>query len=85
MRKEAVYAVMLNVTLFHGMQCVIAQDPRYLRLSVLESGSTTHYNLRVRFALSAVAVVAHYPGAQVGSAKGAQDLLNEITANLPPA
>ncbi|KAJ7067825.1 hypothetical protein C8F01DRAFT_577251 [Mycena amicta] len=67
MRKEAVYAVLLNVTLFHGMQCVIAQDPRYLRLSFLEAGQATHYNLRV------------------GSAKAAQDLLNEINANVPPA
>ncbi|KAF7308346.1 Nuclear protein export protein [Mycena chlorophos] len=67
MRKEAVYAVLLNVTLFHGMQCVIAQDPRYLRMSVIEEGGATHYNLKV------------------GSAKAAQDLLNEIMANLPPA
>jgi hypothetical protein len=47
MRKEAVYTVLLNVTLFHGMRCVLAQDPRYLRFSVIESGGTTHYNLRV--------------------------------------
>ncbi|KAJ6514938.1 hypothetical protein C8R47DRAFT_1089120 [Mycena vitilis] len=67
MRKEAVYTVLLNVTLFHGMRCTLAQDPRYLRLSVLESGIATHYNLRV------------------GSAKSAQELLNEINANLPAA
>ncbi|KAJ7117731.1 hypothetical protein C8R44DRAFT_626294 [Mycena epipterygia] len=67
MRKEAVYTVLLNVTLFHGMRCVLAQDPRYLRLSVLESGVATHYNLRV------------------GSAKAAQELINEINANLPTA
>lgn len=47
MRKEAVYALLLNVTLFHGMRCSLAQDPRYLRFSVIEEGSTTHYNLRV--------------------------------------
>ncbi|ESK87580.1 nuclear protein export protein [Moniliophthora roreri MCA 2997] len=47
MRKEAVYTVILNVTLFHGMRCVLAQDPRYLRFSVIEGGVTTHYNLRL--------------------------------------
>ena len=52
MRKDAVYAVLLNVTLFRGMSCAIAQDPRYLRFSVLGSGGTIHYNLRVRFILS---------------------------------
>ncbi|KAG2130667.1 uncharacterized protein EDB93DRAFT_1094753 [Suillus bovinus] len=47
MRKEAVYTVILNVTLFSGMKCFIAQDPRYIRLSVIEDGVTIHYNLRV--------------------------------------
>ena len=49
MRKEAVYALLLNATLFRGMRCFLAQDPRYLRFSVLDAGVTTHYNLRVRF------------------------------------
>lgn len=52
MRKDAVFAVLLNVTLFRGMSCAIAQDPRYLRFSVLTPGGTIHYNLRVRFLLS---------------------------------
>lgn len=52
MRKDAVYAVLLNVTLFRGMSCSIAQDPRYLRFSVLTPSGTMHYNLRVRFFLS---------------------------------
>jgi hypothetical protein len=47
MRKDAVYAVLLNVTLFRGMSCAIAQDPRYLRFSVLAPSGTIHYNLRV--------------------------------------
>ncbi|RDB15350.1 Brefeldin A resistance protein [Hypsizygus marmoreus] len=47
MRKEAVYTLLLNVTLFNGMRCSLAQDPRYLRFSVIENGSTTHYNLRL--------------------------------------
>ena len=55
MRKDAVYAVLLNVTLFRGMSCSIAQDPRYLRFSVLTPGGTIHYNLRVRFLLSLAA------------------------------
>lgn len=48
MRKEAVYTLLLNVTLFNGMRCSLAQDPRYLRFSVFESGTATHYNLKVR-------------------------------------
>ncbi|KAK0436886.1 hypothetical protein EV421DRAFT_1829829 [Armillaria borealis] len=47
MRKEAVYTVLLNVTLFNGMRCVLAQDPRYVRFSVIQDGVTTHYNLRL--------------------------------------
>jgi len=48
MRKEAVYNVLLNVTLFPGMRCDVAQDPRYLRFSVIENGGlAVHYNLRV--------------------------------------
>jgi len=47
MRKEAVYTLLLNFTLFRGMRCFLAQDPRYLRFSIIEDGTTTHYNLRV--------------------------------------
>ncbi|PIL25953.1 hypothetical protein GSI_11707 [Ganoderma sinense ZZ0214-1] len=47
MRKEAVYTVLLNATLFKGMRCFSAQDPRYIRFSVFEGNTTTHYNLRV--------------------------------------
>ncbi|GLB41630.1 putative ran-binding domain containing protein [Lyophyllum shimeji] len=47
MRKEAVYALLLNVTLFPGMRCSLAQDPRYLRFTVIEDGTPTHYNLRL--------------------------------------
>ncbi|KAH7922613.1 hypothetical protein BV22DRAFT_1131270 [Leucogyrophana mollusca] len=65
MRKEAVYTVLLNVTLFPGMKCFLAQDPRYIRFSVIENGGTTHYNLRV------------------SNAKIAQELLEEINANIP--
>ncbi|EDR13928.1 uncharacterized protein LACBIDRAFT_305140 [Laccaria bicolor S238N-H82] len=65
MRKEAVYTLLLNVTLFSGMRCSLAQDPRYLRFSIIEAGATTHYNLRV------------------SNAKIAQELLEEINANIP--
>lgn len=51
MRKDAVYTLLLNVTLFKGMKVELAQDPRYVRFSAIEDGSTVHYNLRVRFGL----------------------------------
>ncbi|KAI0091485.1 hypothetical protein BDY19DRAFT_930691 [Irpex rosettiformis] len=47
MRKEAVYTLLLNATLFKGMRCTLAQDPRYIRFSVFEDGAPTTYNLRV--------------------------------------
>ncbi|KAJ3889947.1 hypothetical protein GG344DRAFT_78307 [Lentinula edodes] len=54
MRKEAVYTLLLNVTLFAGMKCTLAQDPRYVRFSVIENGQqTTHYNLRASRSLLA--------------------------------
>lgn len=49
MRKDAVYALLLNVTLFPGMLAALADsDSRYLRFSAIENGATAHYNLRVR-------------------------------------
>lgn len=66
MRKEAVYALLLNVPLFQGMKCFLAQDPRYIRFSIIEEHKTLHYNLRV------------------SNAKIAQELLEEINANIPP-
>ncbi|KAF9033432.1 hypothetical protein BDZ89DRAFT_1062890 [Hymenopellis radicata] len=70
MRKEAVHTTLLNVSLFHGMSCSIAQDPRYLRLSVIEKGEgtqTTHFNLRL------------------SNASVTQDLLNNIRDRIPDA
>ncbi|KAH0836784.1 hypothetical protein J3R83DRAFT_8535 [Lanmaoa asiatica] len=66
MRKEAVYTLLLNVPLFQGMKCFLAQDPRYIRFSVIVNNKTMHYNLRV------------------SNAKIAQELLDEINANIPP-
>ncbi|KAF8448880.1 hypothetical protein L210DRAFT_1054843 [Boletus edulis BED1] len=47
MRKEAVYTLLLNVSLFQGMKCFLAQDPRYIRFSAIEDNKTVHYNIRV--------------------------------------
>src|ERR1700753_680610 len=49
MRKDAVYTLLLNTTLFKGMKCSYApQDQRYLRFSTFDrAGIPTHYNLRV--------------------------------------
>ncbi|KAF8806886.1 hypothetical protein BYT27DRAFT_6612337 [Phlegmacium glaucopus] len=47
MRKDAVYTVILNITLFGGMRCSLAQDPRYLRVSAIENGVATTYNIKV--------------------------------------
>lgn len=52
MRKEAVLSLLLNVSLFKGMRCTLAQDPRYVRFGVIESGKPIHYNLRVSFSES---------------------------------
>ncbi|KAJ3565708.1 hypothetical protein NP233_g7463 [Leucocoprinus birnbaumii] len=59
MRKDAVYTLLLNITLFHGMACTLSpQDPRYLRFSAIEDGSTTHYNLRLASAKAAQDLLA---------------------------
>lgn len=57
MRKDAVYTVLLNATLFKGMKCSYApQDQRYLRFSTFDrSGVPTHYNLRVSVAFDHLA------------------------------
>ncbi|PPQ64350.1 hypothetical protein CVT24_008419 [Panaeolus cyanescens] len=47
MRKDAVYTLLLNITLFNGMRFTLAQDPRYIRFSAIENGNTTTYNLKV--------------------------------------
>ena len=52
MRKDAVYTLLLNVTLFPGMRCTLAQDPRYLRFTAIENGVVTTYNLKVSFSTS---------------------------------
>ncbi|KIY68029.1 hypothetical protein CYLTODRAFT_490106 [Cylindrobasidium torrendii FP15055 ss-10] len=59
MRKDAVHATLLNVPLFHGMHCELAQDPRYLRFSSIEGGVTIHFNLRLRDAQTARDLLQH--------------------------
>ena len=90
MRKEAVYTLLLNVQLFKGMRCSIAQDPRYVRFSVIEFGSTVHYNLRVSLSWFRVKwfiiVVADWFDVnpqQLSNSKVAGDLIEEINANIP--
>ncbi len=54
MRKDAVYTLLLNITLFPGMHCTLAQDPRYLRFTAIESGVATTYNLKVGIFIYAI-------------------------------
>lgn len=84
MRKEAVYTLLLNVTLFPGMRCTLAQDPRFVRFSVIENGKTTHYNLKVSYRHHLMVRFRPHPESmQLASAKIANDLLEEINANIP--
>lgn len=83
MRKEAVYTLLLNAPLFKGMRCFLAQDPRYLRFSVLEAGSATHYNLRVCIVPRASYLMDAQGDFQVTNAKIAEELLTEINAHIP--
>lgn len=84
MRKEAVFTVLLNVTLFHGMSVFVAQDPRYVRLSVIEAGQAVHYNLRVSDASTSHMVRVLTARIQVASAKMGEELLDAIKAYIPP-
>jgi len=68
MRKEAVFSLLLNISLFKGMRCTPAQDPRYVRFSCFEEGKPVHYNLRVANAKVATDLLdeinAHIPTEQ---------------------
>lgn len=82
MRKEAVFTLLLNASLFKGMRCSLAQDPRFVRFSIIEKGATVHYNLRVSeyyyFCEHAIEFFC-----QLANAKVAGELLEEINANIP--
>ena len=85
MRKDAVYTLLLNVTLFPGMRCTLAQDPRYMRFSAIENGVATTYNLKVGYASVLSSALETDFLSQLADAKVAQDLLEEINANIPTA
>ena len=82
MRKDAVYTVILNVTLFGGMRCSLAQDPRYLRVSAIENGVTTTYNIKVFLNLFTLWASCSR-GREVSNAGIARDLMEEINSNIP--
>lgn len=83
MRKEAVYAVLLNAPLFKGMKCFTAQDPRYIRFSVFEGNTATHYNLRVRTSFCISLIIVSCGLVQVQTAKIAEELIEEINSHIP--
>ena len=83
MRKDAVYTVILNVTLFGGMRCSLAQDPRYLRVSAIENGVTTTYNIKVFLNLFTLCFMLTVIDNEVSNAGIARDLMEEINSNIP--
>ena len=93
MRKDAVYTVLLNATLFKGMKCSYApQDQRYLRFSTFDRvGTPTHYNLRVSMAFGyrilssdrSVLIVARIPFTQLANARIAGEFMEEINTHIP--
>jgi len=84
MRKDAVYTVILNVTLFGGMRCSLAQDPRYIRVSAIENGVATTYNIKVVFTpIYSVGLHADCRRHKVSNAGIARDLMEEINSNIP--
>lgn len=93
MRKDAVYTVLLNATLFKGMKCSYApQDQRYLRFSTFDrGGAPTHYNLRVSATLAfellsfdeSALIGVCIPLTQLANARIAGELLEEINTHIP--
>src|SRR5258708_19292587 len=47
MRAEGVFRLILNANLFAGMPCAIGQDPKFIKLSVLENGAFVHHAIKV--------------------------------------
>lgn len=79
MRKDAVYTLLVNVQLFHGMKCVFAQDPRYVRFSAILGGKTTHYNLRVCVDIRSIELTSDDTFIlQLPNTKIAQEFLEEV-------
>ena len=84
MRKEAVYTLLLNATLFHGMRCTLAQDPRYIRFSVFEASATTHYNLRVRVVYCPLDVTRSDPSRRCRTQRSRRSSSRRSTRTSPP-
>jgi len=65
MRAEGVFRLLLNANLFHGMACSVSQDPKFIKISVLEDGVTVHHAIKVSNAKLAKdlvdQVLAHIP------------------------
>ncbi|KAF8324335.1 uncharacterized protein EI90DRAFT_3130031 [Cantharellus anzutake] len=47
MRAEGVFRLLLNASLFAGMPCAIGQDPKFIKLSILEDGRFVHHAIKV--------------------------------------
>lgn len=48
MRADGVLRLLLNASLFHGMSCAIGQDPKFIKISTLESDGFVHHAIKVR-------------------------------------
>lgn len=86
MRAEGVYRLILNASLFSGMRCTLAQDPKFIKFSVVEGGVPVHHLIKVSSVPCIFTFIrASAPILQVGNAKISQDLLDTIHANIPHA
>jgi Ran-binding protein 3 len=48
MRADGVFRLILNASLFTGMPCSLGQDPKFVKLSVIEDGAFIHHAIKVR-------------------------------------
>ncbi|KAF9507736.1 hypothetical protein BS47DRAFT_1384988 [Hydnum rufescens UP504] len=47
MRADGVFRLILNASLFTGMPCSLGQDPKFVKLSVIEDGAFIHHAIKV--------------------------------------
>jgi len=47
MRADGVLRLLMNASLFHGMSCSVAQDPKFIKISTLENGAFVHHAIKV--------------------------------------
>lgn len=83
MRAEGVYRLILNAKLFNGMRCTVGQDPKFVKLSVVEGGVAVHHAIRVGASRCRGRPSLTYYDTQVRDAKIAQDFVDQIHANIP--